>query len=227
VDREAVVQAISAESDRLLAAMLALTEADFDRPTRCAPWSVRDLLGHLLVACRRVGPMLQGPSPAEAVVAALAYFRDDELGGGHDPERIEAAEREAAAFSTGRELASAVAAAGLEMVSLARREPHGRLVRTPWDHDMSLTEYLKTRVFELAVHGLDLAVAVGRDPWLTEEAASVTESMLAEGMNVAECRAGWDRLTFIQKATGRTHPTDAEAARCPPGLLLWSLPAAD
>src|SRR5207244_4907969 len=106
-------------------------------------------------------------------------------------------------------------------------EPDGRLVRTPWDHDMLLTEYLKTRVFELGVHGLDLAIAVGRQPWLSEEAASVTESVLTEGMNVAECRAGWDRLTFIRKATGRTRLTDDEAARCPPGLLLWPHPAAD
>src|SRR5207249_535563 len=106
-----VVEAISVESDHLLTAMLGLSDVDFDRPTGCVPWSVRDLLGHLLVACRRLGPMLERPPPADARVSALAYFRDDELGAGHDPERVDAAQREAAAFSTGRELASAVGAA--------------------------------------------------------------------------------------------------------------------
>ncbi len=36
-----------------------------------------------------------------------------------------------------------------------------------------LDEFLKTRVLEIGVHGLDLADALGRDPWLSPAAASV------------------------------------------------------
>ena len=50
------------------------------------------------------------------------------------------------------------------------RTRHGDLI--------SLTEFLRTRVLELAVHRLDLAVALGREPWMTQPAAQVTEELL-------------------------------------------------
>ena len=55
---------------------------------------------------------------------------------------------------------------------------------------MLLAEFLRTRVLELAVHGLDLAAALDREPWMTAPAAGVTEDLLlpsaaAAGLRVA------------------------------------------
>jgi hypothetical protein len=53
---------------------------------------------------------------------------------------------------------------------LCRAEPEGRVVRTRHSDPMLLSEFLLTRVVEVAVHGLDLADALGREPVTREEA---------------------------------------------------------
>jgi hypothetical protein len=163
------------------------------------------------------------PAPASATVSALQYFRNDRLGGTTDPERIETVRADAARFPTGPLIIDAVAATTRSMVMLARVEPPERRVRTRWDDEMLLDEYLKTRVLELAVHGLDLAAAVGADPWLSEPAAIVTARILTEGCPMDELQAlGWDRRTLIEKATGRAPVTEEEAGSPVVSALLWA-----
>ncbi|MFD0591208.1 hypothetical protein ACFQZ4_00275 [Catellatospora coxensis] len=53
-----------------------------------------------------------------------------------------------------------------------------RLVTTRHGDPMRLTDFQVTRVVELAVHGLDLADALGVAPWLTAQAAGVVEGLL-------------------------------------------------
>lgn len=213
-----IVEALAAEARALETALGDLPESGFGRPTGCEPWTVKELLAHLLVACRRVPGMLTGPAPARAEVSALAYFHGDKLGGAFDEERIAAAQRDAASFSSGRDLVDAVVAAVEETAARASEEPADRLVYTRWGEPMYLIEYLETRVFELAVHGLDLALALGRDAWMTRAAAAVTVGVLCEGG--ARPRVDWDDVTFIATATGRRPVTDDElsAARA---AVLW------
>jgi uncharacterized protein (TIGR03083 family) len=210
------------EAACLVAAVRDLNEDDLERPTPCEPWSARELLVHVLVACRRLPPMLSEPAPSRAEVSAWEYFRNDRLGGVPDPDRIEAARQDATGLASSQEIVAALAAAVREMVSLGRSERPDRIVRTRWGDAMLLTEYLETRVFERAVHGLDLATAVGRQPWLSEEAAAVAAQVLGERMDEDELRGlGWDQLTFIEKATGRMPLTDKEAAQPVREWLLW------
>ena len=57
---------------------------------------------------------------------------------------------------------------------------------------------------ELAVHGLDLAAGLHREPWTTPSAATLVECLLlGDGSSDAGAAMGWDRLRFIRKATGR------------------------
>jgi uncharacterized protein (TIGR03083 family) len=220
--REEVLRAVEIEGERLVAAMLDLGDEDFERPTRCDPWSTRELLAHVLVACRRLPSMLREPEPARPETSAWEYFRNDRLGGAPDQDRIEAAREFAAAFASGQGIVRSLAAAVRDLVSLARSEPPERVVRTRWGDAMLLTEYLETRVLELAVHGLDLATAVGRRPWLSEEGALVTAQVLTERISSDELReVAWDRLTLIEKATGRAPLTDSEAASPLRNQLLW------
>jgi hypothetical protein len=78
---------------------------------------------------------------------------------------------------------------------------------------MLLAEFMRTRVLELAVHGLDLAIAVDRTPWMTERAASVTSDLLLSPAEAVWLRqaAGWAPVTLIAKLTGRAPLTAAEA----------------
>ncbi len=53
-----------------------------------------------------------------------------------------------------------------------------RVVRTRHGDLMLLGDFLVTRVVELGVHGLDLAAALDRAPWLTPQAAGVVAELL-------------------------------------------------
>jgi hypothetical protein len=78
---------------------------------------------------------------------------------------------------------------------------------------MTVDDFLTTRVVELGVHGLDLAAALGRQPWLTEPAAEVITDLLLGAANPSVLDdLGWRRPTFIAKATGREPLTEAERA---------------
>jgi hypothetical protein len=78
---------------------------------------------------------------------------------------------------------------------------------------MLLSEFLLTRVVELAVHGLDLADALDREPWLTPAAAdAVLELLLGPGHRAAMHELGCDQPTLVRKTTGRAplEATDRE-----------------
>jgi hypothetical protein len=70
---------------------------------------------------------------------------------------------------------------------------------------MRLTDFQVTRVFELAVHGLDLADALEVPPWLTPEATAVVDGLLL-GRQAPQARQalGTDGAGLIRYATGRT-----------------------
>lgn len=53
------------------------------------------------------------------------------------------------------------------MIASCQREPDERVVKTRHGDAMLLSDFLSTRVLELAVHGLDVADAVGAEPWLS------------------------------------------------------------
>ncbi|MDO0934358.1 hypothetical protein QQY66_22685 [Streptomyces sp. DG2A-72] len=86
-------------------------------------------------------------------------------------------------------------------------------MRTRHGDPMLLSEFLLTRVVEVAVHGLDLADALRREPWTTPRAADVVQDLLL-GQNSAAAleKLGWSRLHFLRKATGRDPITREEAA---------------
>jgi hypothetical protein len=126
-----------------------------------------------------------------------------------------------AAGSAGSEAGSAGSAAAREFDrawrdawAQIRRAPQERLVHTRHGDRMLLTDFLRTRVLELAVHGLDLASGLGCRPWMTDAAAAVVEELMLPATAAARLldESGWDHATLIAKATGRLRLTPAETA---------------
>src|SRR4051812_20755165 len=78
MDLDQVREAFRAEARALSATMATLSEVEWDRPTRCAPWNVRELLGHIRVAIGWLAGMLAQPPPATADVSAVDYYRPDQ-----------------------------------------------------------------------------------------------------------------------------------------------------
>lgn len=211
---EMILEAFGAESQRLSEVVADTDDAAFARPSPCAPWTVAELVYHVRMTIGRLPGMLAGPEPAgTSLVSAAAYYRPDQrFSAATNTERIESAQRGAAALPDGPARARDLAGARQLAWDLLQVTPPRRVVQTRHGDRMLLTEFMRTRVLELAVHGLDLATALDRHPWMTSLAAHVTEELLLPSAAAARLRAqtGWDQVTVIAKLTGRHPVTPAE-----------------
>jgi uncharacterized protein (TIGR03083 family) len=191
-----------------------LDDAAFTRPTPCDPWTVADLAYHVRMTMGRLPGMLAAPDPAGAdlVTAAGYYRRDQRFSAGTNAERIRSAQRGAAGLAGAAARARDFTEARQRARAALRAAPPDRVVLTRHGDRMLLAEFLRTRVLELAVHGLDLAAALDRAPWTTAPAADVTQDLLLPAAVAARLRgeAGWDAVTLIAGLTGRRALTPAE-----------------
>jgi uncharacterized protein (TIGR03083 family) len=211
MDQNRVLDVFCAESEALAQVTARLSAAEWDRPTRCDPWLVRDLIGHLRVVIAWLPGMLAAPAPPEAGVSAAQYYRPDaRFSPATNQARIALAQ--AAARAAEAAPAEDFADTYQEVARSCRLQPNPRVVRTRHGDPMLLADFLLTRVVEVAVHGLDVADAIDREPWLTRSAAELVQELLlgpdwASGVE----KLGWDPARFLRKATGRD-PLDAEEA---------------
>ncbi|MFE2423197.1 maleylpyruvate isomerase family mycothiol-dependent enzyme [Streptomyces hokutonensis] len=213
MDQERVVDAFRLEATQLTQALTGVSAAEWCLPTRCAPWKVGDLLAHVRVVIAWLPGMLAAPAPTRAEVSAAEYYRpDDRFTPDTNATRIALAQHHAAEQLSGAALVDDFNATWRQVDRLCRAEPEGRVVRTWHGDPMLLSEFLMTRVVEVAVHGLDLADALGREPWLTPQAADLVQELLLgpDGTAALE-KLGWGQLGFLRKATGREQITKEEA----------------
>jgi uncharacterized protein (TIGR03083 family) len=211
--QERVVEAFRLEATQLTQAMTGVSTAEWRLPTRCAPWKVSDLLAHVRVVIAWLPGMLAAPAPTRAQVSAAEYYRPDaRFTPDTNAARIALAQDHAAGQLSGTALTDDFNAAWQQVDRLCRAEPEGRVVRTRHGDAMLLSEFLVTRVVEVAVHGLDLADALEREPWLTPQAADLVQGLLLgpDGTAAVE-KLGWGQLRFLRKATGREPITKDEA----------------
>jgi uncharacterized protein (TIGR03086 family) len=116
----------------------AVSDDQWDRPTPCSDWTVRDLANHVVGEDRWTVPLVEGKTMADV---------GDALDGdllGSDP-------RGAAAQAADDALASVEVAI-----------PEGLTVHLSYG-DEELDEYLRQLVADHVIHGWDLAVATGGD----------------------------------------------------------------
>jgi hypothetical protein len=219
------LDALAIETAALTHALGSLPEPAWASPTRCRPWDARTLLAHVRVAVARVPQALAEPAPrvpqalaepaprvpqalAEpqpqpqpvpaAEVSAVEYYRPDErFSPATNADRIVTAQAHASDLPGPAILAELDDLRGA-IVDLCTPEPPDRVIRTRHGDAMLLTEFLKTRVLEVAVHGFDLADAVARPSWLTTAAADVLQDLL-----LGPDRTAPDPEHFLRAATGR------------------------
>jgi uncharacterized protein (TIGR03083 family) len=186
-----------------------LPPESFARPTRCPPWDVRILVGHMLRDLDRVVTYLNEPAPDAAPTDAISYWRS------YDPRAegpmITASATEAAdRFDSTAALVLGLDQTLRQCLAAARVEEPDRLLRTRLT-TVRLDEFLKTRILEIGIHGLDLADALDRDPWLSPGAASVVLGILTGLLGEdPSASLGWSGLTYIETGTGRRALTPGE-----------------
>ena len=159
-------------------------------------WDVRALTGHTSRALTTVEAYLATPATGERVAGPVEYFlavRD-----ATSPDAIAQRGKE-----TGDALGEDPAAAVRELVqrvtTLVRNTPDDALVATPAGA-MTLIDYLPTRIFELAVHTLDLARALELPP-PASLAPAVAASLKLAGAIGSRLPSAGELLLLL---TGRT-----------------------
>jgi uncharacterized protein (TIGR03083 family) len=197
----AALSAFKAEADRLTVTAASFSEEEWHRPSNCPPWTVRELLAHIWVVIDWLPAMLAAEAPPVAEVTPAAYYR---RGARFDPaandRRLSLAADRAAAHPTAPSLLKSFEQGWRHVHAVCAAEPATRVVRTRHGDAMLLSDFLITRLVELGVHGLDLALSLDRAPWLTAQAGTALETLLLAGAPIPN---GWDRTTFLAKATGR------------------------
>ncbi|WP_211878223.1 maleylpyruvate isomerase N-terminal domain-containing protein [Pseudarthrobacter albicanus] len=126
-------------------------------------WDVRGLTGHASRALTTVETYLDAsaaePAAGKRVDGPVAYYLA--VRGSTTPDAIAQRGREAGA-GLGEDPVATVQELVRRVTALVRHTPDEALAATPAG-TMTLIDYLPTRTFELAVHGLDLARALGFD----------------------------------------------------------------
>jgi uncharacterized protein (TIGR03083 family) len=210
-----VATALAAEAGALCAVLAGLTAADLDRASPCPPWTAGELTCHVIIGAGRIAQALRGPDdPAASLITTVGYYRADErFSSDVNANRIDAARALARQLAEPAALRTELTRACAESVGLLARAPSDRTVRTRHGDWMRLTDFARTRVVELGLHGLDLAVALDRPPWLTAAAATVLEDLLLPAGNASRLRAelGCHRAALIALLTGRAEPAPAQA----------------
>jgi uncharacterized protein (TIGR03083 family) len=220
-DRSVVVFALESEIAVLQRVLLGLSDSEAVLPTRCAPWDVAALSVHTVGSLNQVLVALDGISPenSDGLVSAAGYYVPEvrfspEVNSARVDSAVERAARRADAAEPGRVLRETWGA-------LAERlpgEPADRTMVTRHGDPMFLTDYLVTRVVELTLHGLDLADALGREPWTSRAALGVVCEVLFDGVDPAELErvlsgrrgASVTSLAAVRAVTGRA---DSEVDR--------------
>ena len=206
-----------AEAAALSRVVAGLDCTELSRASPCPPWTVGALICHVLIAADRIAQALAEPqdTAAELVSTAAYYRRDERFSAATNADRIETAQSLADRLVPAgpRALAAELDRRCAASAELLMAAPADRAVRTRHGDRMLLTDFARTRVVEFGVHGLDAAIGLNREPWLTDEAAAILAELLLPAGLTAQVRAalGCDRTGLIARLTGRIALSPAEA----------------
>jgi uncharacterized protein (TIGR03083 family) len=187
-------------SDAVVDVVAAVPDDAWERPG-LGEWTVRELVAHTVRAWTTVRDYLAEPVPRDgtpAITASEYLAQGMALPGIH--EGVAQRARDDAAV-LGDDPAAAARESATEVGALLGCEPDDRLLPTRIGV-MTLGEYLRTRAFELTVHGLDVARAAGL------EAPSGLRAAAVPALGLAAEFAGRrdDAVTLLATATGRDVP---------------------
>jgi uncharacterized protein (TIGR03083 family) len=158
-------------------------------------WTIRDLVGHTSRALLTVEMYLAKPAMQRDVMRPVDYYLRAQAGIA-DPASVAARGREAGS-ALGPDPITAVQDIADRVLAQVHTASDEALVSTPVG-GMRLIDYLPSRIFELAVHTLDIAGALPVTVTLPETVATVAIHLLAD-MAVQPDKAA----AILLAATGR------------------------
>ena len=193
----------------LRTAVAELPDEDFERPSGCTGWLVRDLVCHLVIDAQDVLITLVTPAEAEPTVDASTYWELVEPPTGEDP--LDALiPRLAAAYGEPRWLKFHLDDVGSAAGRAAELADPAVRVGTR-DQVLTVGDYLSAYVLEWTLHHLDL---IAHLPSAAEPPAETLAAARAslEKIAGASFPASFSDKDALLTGTGRRTPTDAEKA---------------
>lgn len=180
-----------------------LGPADLLRNSRCAGWTVGDVLYHLLLDARRALVTFASPAEAEPDVDEVTYWQAFEPDPADDTAHAKHVRLVTSAYpdgALGREWRDTAKAA----VWAARVNAYDAV--TTQGHVLRARDFIATLVFEATIHYLDMTVDLPGSP---EPDLKLVRRVL-DGLLGAT--TDWDDRTYALKGTGRLALTDADRA---------------
>lgn len=213
-DRSGVVNTLTVVYGNITEAVEGLREAQLIRPSRCAGWTVGDVLYHVLLDARRALRTFATPTSAEPDVNDVFYWRafapgsgnPFALGGAAAAAHARHVRIAASAYPPGalfwewRETSAAACRA-------AKACPYRRVFGQ--GHTMETMDFISTLVVEAAVHLLDLNVSLPNAKTPDPAAFTLVRRVL-DGLLGGALPLSWDDHAYALKGTGRLPLTDDE-----------------
>jgi uncharacterized protein (TIGR03083 family) len=197
-----LVRILSAECEGVTQTVVALHDDEFALPTRCPPWSIKELLGHLWRDIDRLRTCLESPPDEPVERDAVTYWRSyDPVADG--PAISDRAKEIADAYASGPDLARSFAEMWPPRLEAVEAADPSRSVQT-FGPVLRLDEFMRTRVLETAVHRLDLLHALGEERTVAPASAGVIVPVLIALLGSPFPEAlGWSDLEIVEAGTGR------------------------
>ncbi|MEW2074014.1 maleylpyruvate isomerase N-terminal domain-containing protein [Streptomyces sp. NPDC017966] len=194
----------------LLAAVAGLPDEDFERPSGCRGWLVRDLVCHLVIDAQDVLITLVTPADTEPTADAVTYWNLVDPPTGEDPldaliPRLAAAYGDPALLKFHLDDVGSAAGRAAELADPAARvSTQGKV--------LTVGDYLSAYVLEWTLHHLDLIAHLPSAPEPPAESLAVARTALEAIVGTA-FPAGLSDTAALLIGTGRRPPTaDEESA---------------
>lgn len=205
------IEALEAQSEELLALLGELSDEEWERPTRCPGWTVKELVAHCEGMLDRLIGEHSQPVEGEPEIDRVGYYGYDPDGPreGEDPKRtFSEVIRDRVIDEVGgrgpAELRDAIASSTARTLAAVGDIPADRVIKRSGHPRMRFGEFIASRVLEFGVHTMDLGHATLRGERIVPEAAQIVKEIL-DGRLGAELPIGlgWTTRTYILSGTGR------------------------
>ena len=196
------LDALDAECARFTAFLQTLDDGDWQRPTRCTGWVVRDILVHMTTMMETVAETCAKPFLDSAPVKDRLRWWDYDI----EQDKVEGAQwvaEASARYPEGSMLKAWEAAVASAIPGARNALAGGDPVVQPGERPILLSEYLATRALEMTIHGMDVRDAFGLTPDPSSEGIAVTLGILAGRLGADPAAYGFDGADFANAATGR------------------------
>ncbi|WP_314175059.1 maleylpyruvate isomerase N-terminal domain-containing protein [Streptomyces winkii] len=193
----------------LRAAVADIPDEDFERPSGCAGWLVRDLVCHLVIGAQDVLITLVTPAETEPTADAVTYWKLVGPPTGEDP--LDALiPRLAAAYGEPRWLKFHLDDVGSAAGRAAGLADPAALVGTR-DEVLTAGDYLSAYVLEWTLHHLDLVANLPSAAGPPAETLAAARELL-EKVAGTSFPASFSDEDALLTGTGRRTPADEEKA---------------